>query len=394
MKKYLVVASLVILASIAAFFFFRQKNDAPKYRTAKIVRGDIVEAVTASGAVNAVTTVQVGTQVSGVIKEINVDFNSQVRKGQIIARIDPAPFQSKVEEARANRLAAEANLEKARASLADAERTLGRSRELFAKNLTPQSSLDTAETAAQMARAQVSVASAGIEQARAALSMAETNMGYTNIVSPVDGIVINRNVDVGQTVAASFQTPTLFTIAQDLTKMQIDSNVAEADIGRVSAGLEVEFTVDAWPGTTFRGEVSQVRNAPITVQNVVSYDVVVKVANPELKLKPGMTANVSVIIAQHGNVLKIPNAALRFRPKDAAKSQPFAAVDQPRGAGVWILSDGKPKRVGVNTGATDGSFTALASGEIAEGAEVIVDALSQGASKDSQNAAARGPRMF
>lgn len=392
MKKILAIASLVILASIAAFFFFREKNDAPRYRTAKVSRGDIVEAVTASGAVNAVTTVQVGTQVSGVIKEINVDFNSPVRKGQVIARIDPSPFQSKVEEARANRLAAEANLEKARASLADAERTFNRSRELFEKNLTPQSSLDTAETAAQMARAQVSVANAGIEQARAALSVAETNLGYTNITSPVDGIVINRNVDVGQTVAASFQTPTLFTIAQDLTKMQIDSNVAEADIGRVMAGQEVEFTVDAWPGTTFRGAVSQVRNAPITVQNVVSYDVVVKVANPELKLKPGMTANVSVIIARHGNVMKIPNAALRFRPKDMAESRKMPGGDQLKGSSVWTLADGKPKRVGVKTGATDGSFTELVSGEIPEGAEVIVEA--QAAAKETANAAARGPRMF
>jgi len=396
MKKIPIIVSLVVLAAVAAFFIFRDKNDAPKYRTARITRGDIVEAVTASGSVNAVTTVQVGTQVSGVVKEIAIDFNSQVKKGQVIARIDPAPFQSKVDEARANRLAAEANLEKARASLADAERNLARTSELFEKNLTPQSALDTAETSARMARAQVGVAAAGIEQARAALSVAETNLGYTNIASPVDGIVINRNVDVGQTVAASFQTPTLFTIAQDLTKMQIDSNVAEADIGRVIAGQEVEFTVDAWPGTTFKGAVLQVRNAPITVQNVVSYDVVVKVANPELKLKPGMTANVSVIIARHGNVMKIPNAALRFKPKEMPESRKMPGGDQPKGPSVWTLTagkaNGKPKRTSVKTGATDGSFTELVSGEIAEGAEVIVEA--QAAAKDQQNAAMRGPRMF
>ena len=234
MKKILIGATVVIALGIIAFVAFRSKEEEPKFRTEKVTKGDIVQTVTATGTVNAVTTVLVGTQVSGTIKHIYVDFNSPVKKGQLIAQIDPATFEAQVEQAKANLLLASANLEKAEASLVDAQRTMNRNRELFSRNLIARSELDTSETNYETAKAQVSASKAQVSQAEAALKNAETNLRYTRILSPVDGIVISRNVDVGQTVAATFQTPTLFTIAQDLTKMQIDTNVDEADIMLVS----------------------------------------------------------------------------------------------------------------------------------------------------------------
>src|SRR4030042_1200422 len=312
-------------------------------------------AVSATGTVNPVTTVLVGTQVSGTIKELYVDFNSSVKKGKMIARIDPALFEAQVNQAKANFLSAKANLEKAGATLVDAKRTMERNKELLSKNLIAQSDLETAETSYETAKASVSAAKSQVAQTEAALSLAETNLHYTKIVSPVDGIVVSRNVDVGQTVAASFQTPTLFSIAQDLTKMQIDTNVAEADIGNVKVKQDVEFTVDAYPDTTFKGKVWQVRNAPITVQNVVTYDVVIQVDNPELKLKPGMTANVSIIISMKKDVLKIPNAALRFKMNETEKKT--TEKKAAGGPGVWILEQGKPERIAISPGISDGRYT-------------------------------------
>ena len=316
MKKILVALVVLIALSSGAYFIFRSNENEQKFRTEKISKGDIVQSITASGTVNAVTTVLVGTQVSGTIKAIYADFNSRVRKGQLIAQIDPALFEAQVDQARANLVTSKANLAKADVAVVDTKRTLGRNHQLFAKNLIAQSDLDTAGTNYDSAVAQVNANKALVEQAAAALRTAETNLRYTRILSPVDGIVVSRNVDVGQTVAASFQTPTLFNIAQDLTKMQIDTSVAEADIGKLQVGQPVEFTVDAYPDSPFKGKVSEIRNAPITVQNVVTYDVVVKVDNPELKLKPGMTANVSIIVANEKDVLRISNAALRFRPSE------------------------------------------------------------------------------
>jgi len=371
-KKILIGIVIVIVLGIAAFVVFSSKGNEIKFRTEKVEKGDIQATVTATGTVNAVTTVLVGTQVSGTIKKIYVDFNSPVKEGQLIAQIDPATFQAQVDQAKANLFSAKANLEKAEASLLDAKRTMERNRELFSKNLIAKSDLDTSETNYDAAKAQVSAAKAQIAQTEAALKFAETNLDYTKILSPVHGIVVSRNVDVGQTVAASFQTPTLFNIAQDLTKMQIDTNVAEADVGNVKEGQDVEFTVDAYPDTTFKGRVSQVRNAPITVQNVVTYDVVIYVDNPEFKLKPGMTANVSIIISSKKDVLKIPNAALRFRPSEAVKG-----TTQPKGPGVWIVENKKPKRAKVVTGISDGNYTELVSGEITEGQEVIVESLTK-----------------
>ncbi len=384
MKKIFVIGGVIVLLAVAgAFTFLRSKGNEPKYKTEKVAKGDLVMTVTATGTVNAVITVQVGTQVSGTIKKLYVDFNSHVKKGQMIAQIDPALFEEQVAQSNANLLAAKANQEKAEASLVDSKRTMDRNKALVAKGLVAQSDFDTAETNYETAKASVSAAKASVAQADAALRNAQTNLGYTRIVSPVDGTVVSRNVDVGQTVAASFQTPTLFTIAQDLTKMQIDTSVDEADIGKIKVGEDVDFTVDAYPDVTFKGKVGQVRISPITVQNVVTYDVVIMVDNPELKLKPGMTANVSIIVAEKKDVLKVPNAALRFRPSDKARTK------QQKGAGIWILENEKPKRVPVTAGIGDGNYTELTSGEIREGQEVIVESLAKASGPKSS-----GPRMF
>lgn len=387
MKKLVAIAVVLAVAGIAGYFWFISRDSEPKFRTEKIARGDITSTVTASGTVNAVTTVLVGTQVSGTIKEIFVDYNTPVRKDQVIARIDPATFEAQVDQARAALASAQANLDKSETALVDAQRTLNRSKELFGKDLIARSDLDTAETNFLSAKAQVGVSKAQIAQAEAALRTAETNLRYTRIVSPVDGIVVSRNVDVGQTVAASFQTPTLFTIAQDLTKMQIDTNVDEADIGRIATGMDVEFTVDAYPETTFTGKVFQVRNAPITVQNVVTYDVVIKVDNPDLKLKPGMTTNVAIIISTKHGIVRIPKAALRFSPLPPEKNR--TARKQQKGPAVWILENNAPRRIPVTVGISDGSYSELLSGEIREGQEVIVESLAKAPERS-----ATPPRMF
>jgi len=383
---------LIILIGAGTFFLLKGGEKVPKYRVEKVSRGDVRATVTATGTVNAVTNVLVGTQVSGTIKNLYVDYNSMVKKGQLLAQIDPASFEAQVLQARANLLLAKANEAKAAASLADARRTRDRNRTLFTKNLIARSDLDTAETNAQVALTQLSAAKAQIAQARAALSYAETNLRYTRIVSPVDGTVISRSVDVGQTVAASFQTPTLFNIAQDLTRMQIDTSVDEADIGKVRVDQPVEFSVDAYPDFVFKGKVAEVRSAPITVQNVVTYDVVVRVDNPELRLKPGMTANVSIVLADKAGVLRVPNAALRLRLAEAESGgKPF----QTRGKGqvVWGLVENKPKRVAITTGISDGSYTEILSGDLREGENVIVEALSD-KKKTNSSRQSRGPGMF
>lgn len=385
MKKILAVIVISAVIFAVAFISFRNRGNAVKYRTEKVTRGDIEAVITATGTVNAVTMVLVGTQVSGTIKNIYVDFNSPVKKGQVIARIDPATFEAQVGQARANLLAAKANLEKAEAAFADSKRTMDRNKDLFSRDFIARSELDTSDTNYQTAKAQISAAKAQIAQTEAALRYAETNLMYTDIVSPVDGIVVSRNVDAGQTVAASFQTPTLFTIAEDLTKMQIDSSVVEADIGRVNAGQPVEFTVDAYPDTAFKGVVSEVRNAPIVVQNVVTYDAVIKVDNSGLRLKPGMTANVSIIVSTMKGVLRIPNAALRFKPV----GQIMGRTGE-KGPGVWIIKDGKPELIKVAIGISDGNFTGLIKGDVSEGQELIVE--SQAAAKPRSSSS--GPRMF
>ena len=366
MKKksllWIILIILIAAGGLGYVYFFKDKGSAVKYRTAKAERGSISAYVTANGTVNAVITVLVGSQVSGTILKLYADYNTQVKTGQLVAQIDPAIFQAQVSQAKAtlenaraafltaqadiatarsNVEAGKANVLKAKVSVTDTKRSLNRSLELYGKNLIAASDRDTAQTnydsavalleAAQAqlkaneaqlesAIAKLEAARAGVKQNEAALELAQVNLDHCRITAPVNGIVISRNVDVGQTVAASLQAPTLFTIAQDLTEMQVDTNVSEADVGRVAVGQDATFTVDAFPQTTFRGKVTEIRNAPVIVQNVVTYDVVIQVKNPELKLRPGMTANASILVAHRDEVLKIPNAALRFRP-DFAKRE-------------------------------------------------------------------------
>ncbi len=386
-KQNVSASQRILIFGILTAFLFSCKGDTPSYRTEPATKGDIQQTVTATGTVNAVTTVLVGTQVSGTIKEIFVDFNSHVKKGQLIARIDPTIFETQLAQARAN-------TDHAEAAMRDAERILNQNKTLFAKDLVAKNDYEAAKTSFDSAKAQLA-------QAKAALQSAATNLDYTKIFSPVDGIIISRNVDVGQTVAASFQTPTLFTIAQDLTKMQIDTNVAESDIGVVQLGQDVEFSVDAYPDTTFKGKVWQKRQAPITVQNVVTYDVVIQVDNRDFKLMPGMTANVSLIITTRPDVLRITNAALRFRLTDrpagtsggasaGAGAKAGAGGPEKKGPAVWVLENGKPKRVGIAPGISDGTYTEIVSGDLKDGDQVIVESLK----KNSKTQAPSGPRMF
>jgi HlyD family secretion protein len=315
------VIALGVLAAGGAWYFKRDSSNTPQYQTVPVARGSIVQTVTATGQLNPVLQVQVGSQISGIIQELHADFNSPVKAGQVIAQLDPATYKANVSQSEGELANAQASLELTRINARRAE-------ELFSNNLISQSDYERAMVDLQQAEAQVKIRQGSLERAR-------VDLARCTIYAPVDGVVISRDVDVGQTVAASLQAPTLFVIANDLTKMQINTSVSEADIGTVDVGQNVEFTVDAFPYRTFQGKVVQVRNAPITVQNVVTYDTIIEVSNPDMKLKPGMTANVSVIIAQRDNALRIPNAALRFRPPDApvverATNVPQAAAQQAR----------------------------------------------------------------
>jgi len=385
-KRRLLFAGLGLLLVIAtaAFWSSAGRRDVQgKFETVRVERGRIAARVTASGTLSALVTVQVGSQVSGRIQELFADFNSPVRRGQVLATMDRRLFEASMEQARANVAAAEGNLARARAQEADAKRQRDRAKALSEQNLLiAQADVDTAQANAEAARAQVEVMEGGVQQARAGLHQAEVNLGYATILSPIDGVVISRNVDVGQTVAASLQAPTLFSIAQDLRKMQVDADVAEADVGRLHPGVGTTFTVDAYPGEPFRGVVRQIRNAPQTLQNVVIYDAVIDVENPDLKLRPGMTANVTIVYASKENVLRIPNAALRFRPsadllasiRPAGGAVDAAERHQTGRRTVWVLRDGRPRQVVVKTGLSDGVASELVEGEVEEGDQLITDA--------------------
>lgn len=303
-----------------AFYKYRAKHAPPAvtFKTAPVEKRRIVGKITATGTLQATVTVQVGSQVSGRIKQLFADFNSSVKKGQVVAKIDPTLFEANVAQAQANHLAAKAELEKAKAQKALAERQVARLRGLSAEQLATQADLDTAETNLAVASSQILAAQASIAQTAAALKQSQTNLSFTSIISPIDGTVISRSVDVGQTVAASLQAPTIFTIAEDLRKMQVSTNVSEGDVGRLAQGMKARFTVDAYPGRPFFGKIAQIRNAAQTVQNVVTYNAILEVDNSELKLRPGMTANVSVTYAERDDVLSIPNSALRFNPPPEA----------------------------------------------------------------------------
>ncbi|MDK9716346.1 MAG: efflux RND transporter periplasmic adaptor subunit [Trichlorobacter sp.] len=404
MKKYIIIATLLILAIVAGIWIFVGRSAKVSYKTVPLEKGSVVAAISATGTVNPVTTVQVGSQVSGTIQKLLVDYNSRVKKGQIIAEIDPALFLAQVEQARGNFLNAQAGLQKARVVLADAKRTLERNRQLISQGIVAQSDFDASQTAYDSALAGIKSAEAGVTQYRGTLMQAETNLKNSVIRSPVDGVVISRSIDVGQTVAASFQTPTLFSIAQDLTKMQIETSVDEADISRARLDQTATFTVDAYPDRSFKGRVTQIRSAPITVQNVVTYIVVVQVDNKDLHLKPGMTANVSIETGRRDGVLKLPAAALRFRPKTDADKKSAKAGQRPAGSGkgkpggaqqkVYLLKDDKPVAVAVTTGLGDASFIELVEGGLQEGDQVIVEQLDKTKKKASgMGGSPMGPRM-
>ncbi len=396
MKKIIIILSvLLVIVAIGSYFFYKRTPEV-SYKTAKIERGTIVSTVAATGNLSAVTTVQVGTQVSGTIQKLYADFNSNVKKGQAIAEIDPSLFNASVEQSHGNFLSAEANLLKAKVTLADAERTLGRNKKLLADGIISQGDYDITETALQSAKASVKAAEGGLTQSRGSLMQAKTNLRYSIIRSPVDGVVISRAIDIGQTVAASFQTPTLFTIAKDLTKMQIEVSVDEADISRIVLDQNASFTVDSYPELTFHGKVVQIRSAPVITQNVVTYVVVVNVDNSDLKLKPGMTANVSVEVARKDDALKLPPAALRFKPKiknDEVKAKTTgerSSANTQRspvtggkpggrkggsGQQVYILKDNKPTAVPVKTGIANNSSIELLESSLREGDEVVIEQI-------------------
>ncbi|MDR1376956.1 MAG: efflux RND transporter periplasmic adaptor subunit [Synergistaceae bacterium] len=387
MKKLFV---LVVMASIGWgiwYSFFRKIPVVYELRTEKADSGDITATVTASGKLNAVSVVEVGTQVSGTIQEIYVDYNSPVKEEQLIAQLDPSVLRSQLIESRANLEVAEAGVGSASASLVDSERKSKRNKELYSRNLISKSELEDSETDVLLKRAQLREAKARVTQAQAAVERAQTNLDFTRITSPVDGVIVSRQVDVGQTVAASFQTPTLFSIARDLTRMQIDTSVDEADIGRVAEGQDVDFRVDAFPEELFAGKVVQVRIAPATTDNVVTYTVVIHVDNADLRLKPGMTANVSIKTDKRQDVLRIPTAALRFRPPQnlldalpAVSEDTSAQTPGLNSGNVWIVHDKQlARKIFVQTGVSDNNRIEVVSGDVRDGDELAVAALAPNA---------------
>ena len=366
------LSSLALLAAVGVAWWFATAEAPVRYTTAPVTTGAVTRAVTATGTVNPVLTIIVGSYVSGVILEINCDYNTQVKKGQVCAQIDPRPYQTVVDQNNANLAQARAQLVKDQANLDYAQINYDRNARLAQTNAISKDTLDVAKNALDQARAQIGVDQATIAQRQAQLAAAQVNLDYTNIVSPVDGTVVSRNVTVGQTVAASFQTPTLFLIATDLTKMQVDTNVSESDIGGIKEWNKAIFTVDAFPKRNFEGTISQVRQSPQTVQNVVTYDVVVSIDNTDLALKPGMTAATRVITDERTNVLRVPSQALRYAPADRSGPRSGSrsnAVDRTR---VWVLRDGKPVRVAVTAGLDDDTYTEIVKGELKAGDLVIV----------------------
>jgi len=423
---------LIAIVLVLLFVIYRCSpggDAAPEYQTAAVEKTNVVSRVSTSGSLQAVVTVDVGSQVSGRIQALYADFNSKVKKGEKIAKIDPSLFQAAVVQAEANVTAARANVTRLEVTAEDAERQAKRATEVFAQRLISETERDNAVATARAARASVEQAKGQLLQSRAQLEQARTNLRYTDIVSPTDGVVISRAVNVGQTVAASLQAPVIFTIAQDLAKMEVHTNVAESDIGRLKPGMRVSFTVDAYPGEPFRGSIRDIRNAPQVVQNVVTYDAVIDVANDDLKLKPGMTATVSVVTDRRRDVLAIPNAALRFRPETAGAGQgqrgsqaasSGAGGNRQRGQGgggdgswrrdreddneeggvpevvkrtVYVLQGDKAVPREVITGITDGRVTEIVEG-VKEGDNVIVSVAGQNPNQQQRGQGQRGFRIL
>ena len=417
-RKRILLLIVVLLVLAGTGYGFRLWNKGAKespYISVAVEKGNVTQVVTATGTLSAVITVQVGSQVSGAIDKLFADFNSKVKKDQVVAQINQDKFKATVDQGRANLLAAQANVAKAKASLEDAQRTLERNKELRKRDLIAQSDFDTSQANYDAAMAQYEVNKAQVNQAEAALNQSKVDLDNTVIRSPVDGIVVSRNVDVGQTVAASLQAPVLFLIANDLSKMQVDTNVSEGDVGNVWVDQDVTFTVDAYPTRRFRGKVLQVRNAAIMVQNVVTYDAVIGVDNAELLLKPGMTANAEFLVSRKEAVLKVPNAALRFRPpSERQPTQQVAAAGQaagassgpggdsgagrrgPPGAGqgsrsregggnrqgtVYVLREEKATPIRVRLGISDGTYAEVVGGDLQVNDQVILSMASQTATQ-------------
>ena len=399
-RLWLSIAAIVI-AVAAGIYYYRSDvaAEAPTLSTAEVTQGDVVATVEATGTLEAVTTVEVGSQVSGTIKTLGADFNSQVRQGQVIAQLDPSLFDTQVAQERATVSRLNAEVERARVQAEDAKVKLGRAKDLAAQELIAKSDLDAAVSTANAADASVKSADAQLLQAQASLNQAQVNLSHTVIRAPIDGVVIARNVNVGQTVAASMQAPTLFVLAQNLKEMRVNASVDESDIGKIQNKQPVRFRVDAYPNETFNGTVSQIRLQPVVEQNVVSYVTVIDVPNPDLKLKPGMTAAVTIENGRADEAIKVPNAALRFRPTQEAfealgqkppeprqrpqgqsargpqagtdgQRRDRAAADSQRGA-VWILAENTLKRVPVQVGLSDGTQTAVTSGDLTPGTRVV-----------------------
>jgi len=366
-RKFWIVAATLAVLAVSAAIWALAPQPSPSYITRPIARGAISRSITSTGSVNPVLTITVGTYVSGVIQSIYCDFNTRVHKGQLCAKIDPRPYQTIVDQDDASLETARAQLAKDQANLNYARANRQRYANLIARNAASQDAFDIADNDYAQAAAQVRLDRASVAQHQAALDASKVNLGYTDIVSPVDGTVVSRNVTMGQTVAASFQTPTLFLIATDLSKMEVDTNVSESDIGGVRTGNSARFTVEAFPDRTFSGVVTQVRQAPQTVQNVVTYDVVITVPNSEFLLKPGMTATVRIVTDERKNVLRVPNQALRYTPGGLA-----AGAEEAGAAQVWVLRNGKPQAVPVTTGLDDDNYTEITGGELRSGDAVIV----------------------
>jgi HlyD family secretion protein len=379
-------AALLFLAAAITGLWWSYSEAPVRYTTATVSRGPIVRAISASGTVNPVLTIIVGSYVSGVIQDISCDYNTVVKKGQLCAKIDPRPYQTVVDQNKANLAVAFAQLEKDKANLAYTKLNFDRNRRLAEQKSVAQDTADLAKNAYEQAQAQVGLDQATIEQRHAQLEAAQVNLGYTDIVSPVDGTVVSRNVTIGQTVAASFQTPTLFLIATDLTKMQVDVNVSESDIGSVKEGNKASFTVESFSDRAFEGDVLQVRQAPQSVQNVVTYDVVIAADNAASLLKPGMTATSRIITAQRDEALRVPDQALRYVPSGVI---PTAVT--PGSGQVWVLRDGRPAQVALKLGLDDDTYSEVLEGDLHPGDTLI---LSEQRGTAAGGASQSRPRLF
>lgn len=391
-RKLIVVGVVIGAMTLTLSAFYARRGASPaEMVSAAVTRGDIVDTVVATGALEAVTTVQVGSQLSGSVQALYADFNSIVKKDEVIARLEPSIYQSEVDQARANLQKAQADADRLAVTVADADTQLKRARELFSRNLISQSDMDVADVTKRSADAQKNSSDALVTQARAALHQAEVSLEKTVITAPIDGFVVSRNVDVGQTVAASLQAPTLFVIAADLTKMQVNAGIDESDVGRVQPGQAVTFHVDAYPTETFRGTVRQVRLSPQLQQNVVTYATVIDVPNQDLRLKPGMTATVAIETARRDDVLRVPSAALRFRPTeeliatlgpsaklatgvDPESGLPVSLGKLPTGTGrLWVDQNGMLTPHQAKVGLDNGTFTELVTSDLTEGTKIVTN---------------------